>query len=82
MINKLPIIGWLFSFIGSVSLSIPFWIVWIALADKYSYFIPEIYQEIPFWHCVGLFIVIPIVRELFTPKFASVSNTHNCEKGK
>lgn len=66
MINKLPIIGWLLSFVASVSLSIPFWICWThyGIGAKYFYWLPEVYQHIPFWNCVGLFIVLSIIKGL------------------
>ena len=78
MINKLPIIGWILSFAASVSLSIPFWICWTAcdLGRLYFDFLPEKYQAIPFWHCVGLFIVIGIIKGTFVPSLASVSQTN------
>ena len=52
MINKLPVIGWLLSICASISLSIPFWICWTAfgLGAKYFYWMPEVYQRIPFWN--------------------------------
>jgi hypothetical protein len=66
MINKLPFIGWLLSFIANVSLSIPFWICWTAcgVGKTYFYFVPERYQAIPFWNCVGIFIVVGILSGL------------------
>lgn len=75
MINKLPFIGWFFSFVASVSLSIPFYFVWNALAPIYFYQLPQVYLHIPFWHCVGLFIVVPIVKNTLTPTFVSVSQS-------
>jgi len=76
MINKIPFIGWLFSSIAAVSLSIPFWICWTwgGIGKKYFYWIPEIYQAISFWNCVGLFIVIAILKGTLIPKLCSVSN--------
>ena len=82
MINKLPIIGWMLSIIGSISLSIPFYFMWNWLSPKYFYFIPDIYQDIPFWHCVGLFIVVPIVKKTLTPNFVTVANTNLGTKDK
>lgn len=77
MINKLPIIGWLLSIVTSVSLSIPFYFIWNALAPTYFYQIPAVYQNIPFWDCVGLFIVVPIVRDILTPKFVKVTQANS-----
>ena len=83
MINKLPFIGWFFSSIAAVSLSIPFWICWSwgGIGKKYFYFVPEVFQSIPFWNCVGLFIVIAILKGTLIPKLFSVS-TSNTQKVK
>ncbi len=77
MINKLPFIGWFFSSIAAVSLSIPFWICWTwgGIGKKYFYWFPEIYQSIPFWNCVGLFIVIAILKGTLIPRLFSTSNS-------
>jgi hypothetical protein len=79
--NYLPLIGWLFSFLGNVSLALPFWIVWTicGTGEKYFYFLPEVYRSIDFWPCVGLFMAINILKPLLTPNFVSVSqsNTNN-----
>jgi hypothetical protein len=77
VINKIPIIGWILSTVGAVSLAIPFWICWSVcnVGKTYFYFIPEVFQDIPFWNCVGLFIVIAIIKGTFTPKLFNVSNT-------
>ncbi len=78
MINKIPVLGWILSFLASVSLSIPFYFIWNALAPVYLYQLPDVYLHIPFWHCVGLFIVIPIVKTTFTPSFVAISQ-HNSQ---
>lgn len=77
MLNKLPIIGWFFTAFASVSLSVPFWLIYTVfeIGETYFYFLPEVYQTIPFWNCVGLFIVISILKGTLTPKFVNVSNT-------
>lgn len=79
MINKLPIIGWLFSIIGAVGVSVPFWLFWTVggLGERYFYFLPPIYQSIPFWDCVGLSIVIAILKGTLTPSFVSVTQTNS-----
>ena len=77
MINKLPIVGWFLSAVAAVSLAIPFWICWTVcnVGKVYFYFLPPVYQEIPFWSCVGLFITIAIIKGTLVPKLFSVSNT-------
>jgi hypothetical protein len=77
MINAIPILGWIISFLVSCSLAIPFWIVWNSLAPVYFYWLPNVYQNIPFWHCVGLFILMPLLKHMVVPKIASVSTTQN-----
>lgn len=78
MINKLPIIGWLLSAIASVSLAVPFWLCWtvFGLGAKYFYWIPDIYQRIPFLDCVGLFIAVAIIKGTLTPKFVDVTQSN------
>ena len=75
-ITALPIIGWLLSLLFSMSMSIPFWYLWTVcnLGEKYFYFLPNVYKEIGFWNCVGLFIVISILKSVLLPRF-SISNS-------
>jgi hypothetical protein len=74
MINSIPILGWALSVVGSISLAVPFWICWTAcgIGSRYFAFLPSNYHAIPFWDCVGLFIVISILKA-GVPSFASVS---------
>jgi len=76
MLNSLPIIGWLISFIATTSLSLAFWVCWSVggIGTKYFYFLPDTYQDISFWNCVGLFIVISILKGTLIPKIFKVSN--------
>lgn len=75
MINKLPFIGWFLSFAANVSLSIPFWVCWTAcdIGKTYFDFLPVKYQAIPFWHCVGLFMVIGILKGTFAISLATIN---------
>ena len=77
MINKLPFIGWFFSFFGNVSLSVPFWLCWtvFGIGQRYFSFVPPVYQSISFWNCVGLFIVLSILRGLL-PTVVSIQQTN------
>lgn len=77
MINKLPFVGWSFSIVASISISIPFYFIWNALAPTYFYWLPQVYLQIPFWDCVGLFVVVPIVLKTITPQFVNVDQTNN-----
>ena len=73
MINAIPVLGWLISFVLSVCISIPFYFLWNWLAPIYGYWLPRVYLEVPFWHCVGLFMLMPMVKTLLVPKIASAS---------
>ena len=74
MINAIPFLGWFLSAFFATSLAIPFYFIWNALAPTYFYFIPLVYQHLPFWDTVGLFMILPILKTMLFPKFASVSN--------
>jgi len=82
MINKIPFFGWFLSCVAATSLSIPFWICWTwgEIGKNYFYFVPETFQVISFWNCVGLFIVIAILKGTLIPKLFSASNSQTIEK--
>lgn len=75
MLNAIPIIGWLLSLLFTASLSLPFWICWTkcGIGAKYFYFLPEVYHSIGFWSCVGLFLVIGMLKSVLVPSLASVT---------
>lgn len=79
MLNYIPVVGWLMDFGFKVSLAIPFWFIWtvLGIGRKYFSFLPEIYRAVPFWDCVGIFIVVPILYNIFVPRFVSVKNEQN-----
>jgi hypothetical protein len=76
MLNSIPVIGWILDLGFKISLAIPFWFIWtvLGIGRKYFSFLPEIYQAVPFWDCVGVFMVVPILYKIFVPKIFSVSN--------
>ena len=80
MLNAIPVVGWLLTFVGNVSMAIPFWICWTCcgLGQKYFDFLPSQWQAIPFWNCVGLFMIGGIIRS-FIPR-SIVSATSNCKE--
>lgn len=61
----------------TTSTAVPFWVIWTAcgIGQKYFYWLPEVYLSPPFWHCVGLFMVIGILKRVLVPSFASVSQS-------
>lgn len=52
---------------GAIFLSVPFYFLWNILAPIYGYELPAVYQHLPFWHCVGLFVLAAILRALLLP---------------
>ena len=76
MINAIPLLGWLLSFVFSVSLALPFWICWTncKIGETYFYFLPVVFQSISFWHCVGLFLCISILKSVLIPKIVEVNS--------
>ena len=52
---------------GAALLSIPFGLIWNYLAPIYLYQLPTLYQRLPIWHWVGLFVSAAILRALLFP---------------
>lgn len=79
MINKIPLIGWLIDFILNVSVAVPFYVIWTVcgMGVKYFSFLPVIYLSPGFWDCVGVFIVMPILKGVLVPTIVSVAQTNN-----
>jgi len=82
--NAIPFLGWAISLFFAASLAVPFWFIWTicGIGARYFYFLPETYLAVPFWHCVGLFIVCDIIKQSFIPKLASVTQTTGEKSGK
>ena len=76
-INVIPFIGWLLSFVGTVSLSIPFWIAWtnMKIGERFFYFLPTVWQSIGFWDCVWLFMAVFIIKAVFVPTLINSSSS-------
>lgn len=76
MINAIPVIGWLLSLFFSISLAVPFWLIWtvFGIGQTFAYWLPAVYLHPGFWECVGVFIVVSILKLVFVPKFASVTS--------
>ena len=71
--NAIPIIGWALSLVLNTSMAVPFWIIWTVcgIGEKYFYFVPEKFLAIPFWDCVGIFVVIEILKSVLTPRIVN-----------
>lgn len=75
MLNAIPILGWIISLLVNTSLSIPFWIFWtrFGVGQKYFSFLPEVWQSIPFWDCIALFVSVSVIQAVFVPKIVSLN---------
>lgn len=75
MLNALPFVGWFLSLGFSISLAVPFWLVWTVcgIGETYFYFLPPVYRSIGFWACVGLFMVLSILKAVLVPRFMSIN---------
>jgi hypothetical protein len=51
----------------NIFLAIPFYFLWNWLAPIYFTALPLAYQELPFLHCVGLLLLLAIVRIAVLP---------------
>ena len=63
MLNVIPVVGWFLDLAFSISLAVPFWLIWTVcgIGEKYFGFLPPVYLYPSFWNCVGVFIVVPII---------------------
>lgn len=77
MINAIPVIGWIISLVLMASLAVPFWFIWTVcgIGATFAYWLPTVYLAPGFWQCVGVFIVVSIIKQVFVPTIASVSQT-------
>lgn len=75
------------AFVATTKITIDAWVFWIiwthyGLGKVYAYWLPPIFQSIPFWHCVGLFMAISIVKSILMPSSASGSKSEDQSKEK
>jgi hypothetical protein len=54
-------------------IAIPFYFLWNELAPVYFYWLPRLYLHIPFWHVMGLFVLVAILKTLFFPPSISIN---------
>lgn len=54
--------------IKNIFLAIPFYFLWNFLAPIYLFNLPDAYKDVPFWHIVGIFLLISILRLAIFPK--------------
>lgn len=75
----LALIKVLFQIAFVVVTALPAKWAWNCIAPIYLSFMPEVYQHIPYWHVVSIFLVCTFVGEQIkklTPKFVSVTQTN------
>jgi hypothetical protein len=82
MIYAIPVVGWLIGLFFTIWLAVPFWFLWTVLGfgEAYFYWLPLPYRSIGFWDCVGLAIVISILKAVLLPHWGSSSTSES--KGK
>lgn len=79
MLSAIPVIGWLIVAFFTTSAAVPAWLLWNYLVPIYVPQMPALYQNLPFWHVVGIFWLVGILKWIFLPTF-SVRN--ECQGGK
>lgn len=67
MLNTIPIVGWFLSFLFSASMAVPFWLIWTVggVGETYAYWLPRVYQSPGFFACIGVFMVMSIIKTVF-----------------
>lgn len=69
-----------FNIAFAIVTAIPFSFCWNRLAPIYFNIIPEIYQNIPFWHMAGLLLICTFIGEQIaklTPTIVSISQSNS-----
>lgn len=69
-----------FNIAFSIVTAIPFYFSWNCIAPEYLDFIPEVYQSLPYWHIVGIFLVCTYLGEQIsklTPTILSVKQENS-----
>lgn len=79
MWNAIPVVGWLIAGFFITSLAVPAWFLWNWLVPIYVPTMPALYLNLPFWHIVGIFWLVSILKAVFLPHF-NISSS--CEKAK
>lgn len=75
MVNAIPIIGWLISFVLATFLAIPFWFIWTHLEIGAMFgFLPTALQAPGFWATVGIFMCLSIFRAVALPRGLNIND--------
>lgn len=77
MINAIPVIGWFLSAFFAICLAVPFWFIWTVcgIGETFAYWLPPVYLRPGFWECVGVFIVVSILKGVLVPRIASLTSS-------
>lgn len=65
----------------NIFLTFPFYFLWNGLAPVYMTSLPQAYHQIPFFHCMGLLLLLAVLRLAVTPsqgivKWANVKTSN------
>ena len=64
-----------FEIVFSIVTAIPAMIAWNCIAPVYLSFIPKVYQHIPYWHVVAIFLAVTYIGQLvnrLTPRIVNI----------
>lgn len=54
--------------------TVPFFFLWNWAAPIYFTFLPAQWQSLPFWHCVGLVILVSSIKTIALPSVSASKN--------
>ncbi len=74
-LNMIPIIGWVIAAIICLFIAVPVYFLWNWLAPIYFYWLPAVYQHLPFTHVFGLLWLITSLKGILFPSFYSSSSS-------
>jgi hypothetical protein len=74
VLNMIPVLGWLLAAVICFFVAIPIYFLWNWLAPQYAYWLPAVYQQLPFWHVFGLLWLLSSIKGLFLPSVYSSSS--------
>ncbi len=75
VVNAIPIVGWIVSFVLATFLAIPFWFIWtyMGVGEMFG-FLPMALQNPGFWPTVGIFMCLSIFRAVALPRGLHIGN--------
>ena len=70
-----------FEVVFSIVSAIPAWIAWNCVAPVYlSMYIPKVFQHIPYWHVVAIFLTFTYVGQLINKLVPRIINIERDKK--